>query len=87
MKRISIDDFDGGVNDIDDATLIPDNACVEIKNYEYRDLDGMKRRFTSDNSDLNSAKIEDIKSFDIWYPNNKLNDMYDDKIYIIHKSV
>ena len=87
MKRISIDDFDGGINDIDDATLIPNNACVEIKNYEYRDLDGMKRRFGIDNNILNDAKIEDIKSFDIWYPNNLLSDMYDDKIFVLHKKI
>ena len=87
MKRISIDDFDGGVNDIDDATLIPNNACVEIKNYEYRDLDGMKRRFGIDNNILNDAKIEDIKSFDIWYPNNLLSDMFGDKIFVLHKKI
>ena len=87
MKRISIDDFDGGINDIDDATLIPNNACVEIKNYEYRDLDGIKKRYSYDNAELNSANITDIKSFDIWYPNRLLDDMYGDKIYIIHKSV
>lgn len=87
MKRVSVTDFDGGVNDIDDAQLIADNQSVSIVNYEYRDLNGLKKRYGTGDHELNSVPgMASAISFAVWYPNRKLDDMptTTDKIYIIH---
>ena len=84
MKRVSIDNFKGGVIDKVNPQKIPDNALTEVKNYEYRKTPILRKRFSTDEAELNEAKLEDIYNFDVWYPNKPLDDMYDDKIFVLH---
>lgn len=84
MKRISIDDFNGGIVNAVDPQVIPDNACVDILNYEYLDYTGLKKRKDVEFSELNDANIKNILSFAVWYPNRKLAGMVSDKIFIVH---
>ena len=84
MRRVSVSDFNGGIVNSADPQTIPDNACTDIVNYEYRDYTGLKRRYDYGNSELNGAAIDEIKSFAIWYPSRKPTNMSSDKIYLVH---
>ena len=85
MKRKTVNDFDGGINNIDDPELIPDSTLTEAENYEYRDYDGLKKRKSVDISELTQEGLTDVENFDIWYPGRSLSDMAGDKIYVIHQ--
>lgn len=86
MKRYSITDFNGGVNNKVDPAVLPDNVLTAIQNYEYRDLNGLKKRYGTQAHPLNDKMLSDIRKHTVWYPNRKPSDMYadDDKIYVIH---
>lgn len=84
MKRISINDFNAGVVDAVDASLIADNACVEIQNYEYNDYTGLKKRKDVSSSEVNNSGLVDVKSFVTWYPGKPLSDMTLDRLIVAH---
>jgi len=84
MKRITINNLDAGIVDAVDPSLIADNACVEIENYEYRDYTGLKKRKGVDISSVNDAFLGSVESFCVWYPPKMPNGATDDKIIIAH---
>ena len=84
MNRISITDFNAGIIDAVDPTLIPDNALTEAENYEYLDLTGLKKRRGVDFSELNDAGFSDIHSFVVWYPSRMPSGATSDKVLIAH---
>jgi len=84
VKRISITDFNAGIIDAVDPTLIPDNALTEAENYEYLDLTGLKKRRGVDFSELNDAGFSDIHSFVVWYPSRMPSGATSDKVLIAH---
>lgn len=84
MKRVTITDFNAGIVDAVDASLIADNACVEIENYEYRDLTGLKKRKDMSFSEINDSGLTDVKSFCIWYPPKMPSGATGERIIVAH---
>jgi len=84
MKRIDIDNFNGGIVNAVDPERIPDNACVDILNYEYRDLTGLKKRYDKELHELNDANLTGVTAFTVWYPNRSLAEMIQDKLYVVY---
>lgn len=84
MKRKEIDNFKGGMIDKVNPQRIPDNACVEIVNYEYRKNPILRKRYSADLHDLNDAGIDPVFNFDVWYSGRTLEGNADDKIFVIH---
>jgi len=87
MKRITIDNLDGGVVNKVNPQTQPDNTLTEAENYEYRDYSGIKMRKGVDiDNDLKNINLDNIKSFAVWYPNRLPNDMLagEDRVYILN---
>lgn len=90
MKRVTLTDFSGGMNEAANAQLLPDNVFADILNYEYRGIEGLTKRYVREiEADLDALTddedniIHPIQSMAIWYPSRMPEDAYDDKIYVI----
>lgn len=85
MKRVTIDNFDGGVVNKANPETQPDNTLTVAENYEYRDRQGLKKRFGNEQFPFDKIpNVTNIKKFDVWYPNRTLSNMTDDKLFVIH---
>lgn len=83
MKRISITDLNGGVVNAVDPTLMPDNACVEIDNYEYRDFTGLAKRMGVFPHELAATGLTGAMAIGVWYPNHYPAGCTGDKVYVV----
>ncbi len=90
MKRVTLTDFSGGMNEAANAQLLPDNVFADILNYEYRGIEGLTKRYVreietglDELTDDEDNTIHPIRSMAIWYPSRMPEDAYDDKIYVI----
>ena len=86
--RISKNDFSGGQYDEVEPYLIPDNACVEVKNYEITIEGSLQKRKKVETSELgfisNLPEGTARKPFYVWYPSNKPTGAVDDEVYIVY---
>ena len=83
--RISKNDFSGGQYDKVEPYLIPDNACVEIKNYEITIAGSLQKRKKVEANVFSSfSNLGNIQKIYIWYPSNKPTDAVDDEVYIVY---
>ena len=75
MKRVTLTDFSGGMNEAANAQLLPDNVFADILNYEYRGIEGLTKRYVreietelDELTDDQDDPINPIQSMAIWYP-------------------
>ncbi len=90
MKRVTLTDFSGGMNEAANPQLLPDNVFADILNYEYRGIEGLTKRYVREiEADLDALTddedntIHPIQSMAVWHPSRMPEDAYDDKIYVI----
>lgn len=92
MKRVTLTDFSGGMNEAANPQLLPDNVFADILNYEYRGIEGLTKRYVREiEADLDALTddedntIHPIQSMAIWYPSRMPAGAMAgaDKIYII----
>jgi len=85
MKRITINDFSAGIVNASDPMLIPDNACVEMENYEFRDGLYPRKRKAADTSEINEYPFGGIvHAVAVWYPRYMPSGEDSDKVYVVH---
>ena len=85
MKRIVIPNLNGGIIDAADPLTIPDNACVEMLNYEFTDMLYPRFRKSATLSEM-SGLFGDFSNLEVWYPKTLPKSCTDDKVYVVHLS-
>lgn len=76
----------GGIINAADPTLIPDNACVEMENYEYQDGQYPKKRYGVDTSEINTLGLTGVRAIAVWNPRLFPSGCTGDRIYIVANS-
>ena len=83
MKRLSLTDISGGINKAAEPQRIPDNACTEMLNYEYRDSMYPRKRMGTDDHILNRIARTSTRAVAVWYSRYRPLNCTDDKMYVM----
>lgn len=82
--RASITDFSGGIVNASNPLTMPDNASMEMLNYEYRDGAYPRYRKGVSLPDIASLGMAGIRTLEVWYPQYLPNDCVSDHVYVVH---